>query len=209
MQRDYFIDYIFDFEHYSLRDNEEIFQSILRTRESKIDSKRFFLRYIAQEDLSKYDFSNVDSLKEFRNQCLCTHLLKNMGGCNLVPDCLDRGLCYSGIKMSDPHGCILGQFDVHNTVMTYSPFYPLFYEERDLDKFANDKYFTALTFEEILLSLIEHITDFYVHVGYRKNSQEILRFGYEVFEKTDRNTMLGFILDSEEGAKIYKKGKLL
>ena len=125
-------------------------------RKKGIDPKKFFLRLVPQSGLEAYDFSNPDSLKKFRNNRLANRVpLMKMGGCNLHPDYLKKDkrfgyLRYAGIKMSDPYGKIPGSFDFRNQVLTYSPLFPHFYDERDLCKFANDCYFTTMTFEDIM-----------------------------------------------------------
>ena len=63
-----------------------------------------------------------------------------------MSDMLQKDIRYAGIKISDPSRNILGQFDIRNHVMTYSPISPYFFEERDLCKFARDDYFTTFSF---------------------------------------------------------------
>lgn len=79
-------DEFFKFNQFDLREDRDIFQTILDERKDKIDSKRFFLKYLPQDVADKYDFDNLESLKEFRNDCLSNNLLKGMGGCNLHED---------------------------------------------------------------------------------------------------------------------------
>lgn len=50
-----------------------------------------------------------------------------MGGCNLIDSELDRGIRYSGIKMSDPTGKVFGNFNIGDGKIIYSPIFPHFY----------------------------------------------------------------------------------
>lgn len=110
-----FYDQIIDFQQYDINLNDNIFNQILETRKNKMDSERFFLRYISEEELSTYDFNSKDSLKGFRDVC-CSFMspLKGMAGCNLRPEMLERDIRYAGIILSDQDKKVLGQFDVRN-----------------------------------------------------------------------------------------------
>lgn len=199
-------DDFFHLNQYDLGQNGDIFQTILDIRKEEVDSKRFFLNYIPQEVIDRYDFNDEKSLQKFRNTCFkCDSPLQRMGGCNLQPDYLIEGIRYSGIKMSDPSGKIYGSFDINNGVITYSPIFPHFYEERDLIKFANDKYFTTMTFEDIMFQQIELAKEFYVHTGDYTNLKEVAKKGKYIFEKINKNQMIEFVSKSESGEKIYRK----
>lgn len=140
-----FNDEIIKFNQYDIdlnRDN--IFDTILNIRKNGFDRERFFLNYITDDVLANFDFNDTDSLNDFRN--LPTYPYKLMGGCNVMSDMLQKDIRYAGIKISDPSRNILGQFDIRNHVMTYSPIFPYFFEERDLCKFARDDYFTTFSF---------------------------------------------------------------
>ena len=128
-----------------------------------------------------------------------------MGGCNLVEKEIQRGIRYSGIKISDPSGKILGSFNINEGKIIYSPIFPKFYEERDNIKFANAKYFTTMTFEEIMEKQIDLATEFYIHTGNYMKLQEILKNGEYIFEKITKDQMLEFVSQPEEGQKILKK----
>ena len=160
-----FYDRVIDFQQYDIDLNNNIFSQILDTRKTGLDTNRFFLKYISKDDLSKYDLSKKESLNEFRDIC-CTFNspLKRMAGCNLRPEMLEKGIRYAGIIISDPEKKVLGQFDVINNSIIYSPIFPYFYEERDLVKFANDEYFTTIPFEELVLNQINNANSFFVHV---------------------------------------------
>lgn len=65
-------------------------------------------------------------------------------GCNLRKENVEKGIRYSGIKLSDPSEEISGVFDRHARVLTQSPIFQQFYQERDLCKYAKDAYFTSV-----------------------------------------------------------------
>ena len=204
----YFRDTIFGIQQGTLEITDNLFDIILDERKKGIDPKRFFLHFVSQRELEAYDFNNPDSLKKFRNDRLTGRVpLMKMGGCNLHPDYLERDqrsgyLRYAGIKMSDPYGNIPGSFDVRNQVITYSPLFPHFYDERDQCKFANDTYFTTMTFEDIMKVQIEHAEECFVHV---KNSYELGRKSPYVLEKITKEQMTEFVYDSEKANKILEK----
>lgn len=206
MDRYYKVDMI-SFEEEFLEPTESLFQHVLASRKSEIDSKRFFLNYISPEELTNYDFTNVESLKSFRERCVYGNSpLILMGGCNLNDDHVEKGLRYSGIKLSDPEGKIRGTFDRHGDVLTYSPIFPFFYEERDLCKFARDRYFTTLTFEELVMREIEYAKEFYLHTGRYDTAREIGKHGTSYkMEKITKNEMIEFTRDSEKGENVYRK----
>ena len=199
-------DEIFQFNQFDLREDGDIFQTILDERKDEIDSQRFFLQYLPQDIANEYDFTNLESLKKFRNDCLRLNSpLQRMGGCNLNEEDLQRGIRYAGIKISDPSGKVFGSFNIGNEKIIYSPIFPHFYEERDNIKFANDKYFTTLTFEEIMIRQIDLATEFYVHTGNYRTLKEIVKYGDYIFEKISKDQMLEFVLDHESGEKVFKK----
>jgi len=118
---------------YPNKKDEDIFKIILAQRKNNLDQKRFFIDYIQQEELSKYDFNNKDSIKSFRRICATIDSpLIRMGGYNMDPIYLNDDIRYAGIKMSDPSEKILGSFDIRNGIITYSPIFPHFYKERDI-----------------------------------------------------------------------------
>ena len=202
----YFRDIFSEMQEYTLESNKDIFESILNERKREIDSKRFFLEYIPPENLAEYDFTNPDSLKKFRNTCFSFRSPRiRMGGCNLDPEMLEEDIRYAGIKMSDPYRKILGSFDTRNGIITYSPLFPNFDDERDLIKFANDHYFTPMSFEDIMMVQIDNAREFQVHVGNYRTAQELIKYGRYIFEKVTKDQMVKFVLDPEEGAKIHQK----
>ena len=159
-------DKIFSIDRIFVESEEDIFKKILDTKQNKRGDSRFFLNYISKEELFKYDFESKISLSSFRNACNSLDSpLMPMGGYNMSESAKSKGVMYYGIKMSDPFGRIPGVFIINNDTMIYSSIFPLFYEERDISKFANDIYFTTLTFEQILRTLIEGVSKFYIHVG--------------------------------------------
>lgn len=202
----FFLDKIYSFNEYELNQDEDIFEKILEERKNESDSKRFFLNYVSSDDLLRYDFSRQDSLKDFRKICLtCHNPILEMGGCNLKKENLSRGLIYGGIKLSDPFGRIPGQFDIRDHVITYSPIFPLFYKQRDLCKFANDAYFTTMTFEEIIMNQINNGVEYYVHTRNFRSLQELTQYGAHILEKISKEQMIEFIIDHEKGKEILKR----
>lgn len=201
-----FYDTIIDFKQYDIDINGNIFNQILEARKKELDKDRFFLNYISAEDLSKYDFNNKESLNEFRDIC-CTYMkpIKYMGGCNLRPEMQEKGLRDSGIVISDPNKNVLGQFNVRDDSVIYSPFFPLFYEERDVVKFANDEYFTTISFEELVMNQINYANKFYVHIGNPKSQKEYNQYGQYIMEEINKDQMINYLLNPEQGEKVLKK----
>ena len=202
----YYKDDIFSFEEGSIENSESLFEHILETRKDGIDSKRFFVDYISPEELASYDFTNVESLKTFRKKCVSGNSpLVLMGGCNLNEEYVKKGLRYSGMKISDPEGKILGTFDRHGEILTYSPIWQPFYDDRDLCKFARDHYFTPLTFEELLMRELDLAREFYVHVGSYDTAKEIGKYGSYKMEKITKDEMVEFARDPEKGESVRRK----
>ncbi len=201
-----FHDRIIDFEQYDINLSDNIFRQILVTRKNEFDSERFFLRYISDIELSRYNFNNKKSLNEFRDIC-CTFMnpIKGMAGCNLRPDMLKKGIRYAGITISDPNKEILGQFHVSNDSIIYSPIFPFFYEERDLIKFANDVYFTTISFEELVMNQINCAKRFYVHIRDSKTIDDIKRYGDFIMDEINKNQMIHYLTNPEQGEKVLKK----
>lgn len=196
----FFIDDFFEVKQYSLGEDEELFERILKEREGGIDPKRFYLEYIPTELYSELDFENPSS-----SLCSINEALITMGGCNLEQRDLDRGMRYSGIKISDPSGLILGTFDVHEDKMTYSPIFPHFWEERDVCKFAYESYITRMTYEEIIAKLIERTHEFYLHVGGYTSFADIANHGIYRFEKITKEEMIKFSTQPKEGQMVLKR----
>ena len=199
-------DDIFRFNQINLRKDGNVFQTILDERERKTDPKRFFLKYIPQEIVDVYDFNDKESLEQFRNMCLGFNSpLKEMGGCNLREDSLEKGIRDSGIRLSDPNGDILGAFNIAGDKIIYSPIFPRFFDERDNIKFANATYFTTMTFEEIMENQIKLAKEFYVHTGDYRKISEISKHGRYIFEKVTEEEMIDFTKNKENGKKILRK----
>lgn len=199
-------DEIFQFNQFDLRKDGDIFKTILDERKDEIDSQRFFLEYLPQDVANGYDFNNLESLNKFRNDCLRWNSpLQRMGGCNLAKEELQRGIEYAGIKMSDPSGKVFGSFNIGEGKIIYSPIFPHFYEERDNIKFANDKYFTIMTFEEIMKRQIDLATEFYIHTGNYMSPKDIVKYGDYIFEKISKDQMLEFVYQPETGKKVFRK----
>lgn len=192
-----FYDHIIDFKQYDINLNDNIFEKILESRKNELDSNQFFLRYISTEALSKYNFDTIDSLNEFRDAC-CSYMcpIKDMAGCNLQ---LDR------IVISDPNKKVLGQFYVSDDSITYSPIFPYFYEERDFIKFANDEYFTTISFEELVMNQINYAKRFYVHIRNSNSMKEFRKYGNYIMDEIDKNQMINYLIDPKQGEKILKK----
>jgi len=191
---------------YPITKDEDIFKIILAQRKNNLDQKRFFIDYIQQEELSKYDFNNKDSIKSFRRICATIDSpLIRMGGYNMDPIYLNDDIRYAGIKMSDPSEKILGSFDIRNGIITYSPIFPHFYKERDISKFAHDSYYTTMTFEEIMLNQIDNAIDYYVHIGNYHELKDIREKEKYILEKVSKDQMIEFITNPESGLKVLKR----
>lgn len=166
----------------------------------------FFLNYISVDVLSKYDFSNNDSINEFRNACIgIDSPLMSMGGCNLRKEDKDKRIRCTGIKLSDPYGIVPGVFDINNKIITYSPILPLFYEDRDNIKYAKDTYFTCMTFQEIIINQINNAVEYYVHIGNYSAIKDILKYGKNIFEKIEKEEMVEFVENPKKGQKILNR----
>lgn len=199
-------DRIVKFDVLSIDKTEDIFSRILHERINETDRESFFLNYVSSDDLEKYDFTNNESIVQFRDDCIsCFDFLKPMGGCNLTEGHKELGIRHYGMKLSDPSGEIPGVFDVNNHVITYSPIFPLFYEERDIVKFARHTYITSLTFQEILINQINNAKEFYVHVDDYATIKERLKYGDYILKKTTREQMLEFVINADKGQKILCK----
>lgn len=201
-----YYDEIFRFNQIELKDGEDIFEKILEFRKDDIDPDRFFLEYISSDELAKYDFDNEESLKNLRDDyCRISSPFMRMGGCNLNPDCIERGMRYGGMKLSDPYGRVPGVFDVTNHVITYSPIWPFFYEERDLIKWADDSYFTSMTFDEIILNQIDNGVSFRLHTGYYEKTKDVVKYGMWKFEEITKEQMLGYITNPDLAVSVRKR----
>lgn len=199
-------DEIIQFNQFDLREDGDIFQTILDKRKNERDSQRFFLEFLPQDIADKYDFNNLESLWKFRDDCLkLTSPLQPMGGCNLVKEEVQKGIRYAGKKISDPSGKVLGSFNVNEGKIVYSPIFPHFYDERDNIKFANDTYFTTMTFEEIMQKQIDLATEFYIHTGNYMAIKDIAKYGDYIFEKISKDQMLEFLYQPESGEKVLRK----
>ena len=201
-----FNDEIVRFNQYDFDTSKDVFKQILESRKRRIDSERFFLQYIPIGVIEKYDFNDKVSLDEFRDVCTSfVSPLVRMAGCNLREDKLEQDIRYAGIKISDPSKNILGQFDIRNHCITYSPIFPFFYEERDLVKFARDSYFTTLTFEQLIMNQINNADKYYVHIGNYKKLKDISKYGSYIMEEIDRDEMIRYASQREKGEKVFKK----
>lgn len=186
----------------------DVFTAILNSRKNNFDRERFFIKYLPASEKEKYDFRNEESLDSFRDICFTIDSpILPMGGCNLWQRYMDDDMRNSGIKMSDPYGKVFGSFDVRNGVVTYSPLFQHFYNERDVAKFANDQYFTTMTFEEIMRVQIEMANSFFVHTDNYTSARDLNRFGRYVFEEVSSSEMMDFVNKPELGAMVLSKRK--
>jgi len=199
-------DRIIRLEQIDISSTEDMFSRILEEKKQEIDNVRFFISYIPSEELAKYDFNNNHSLNQFRQACISIDdPLKPMGGCNLREEELRKGIRYAGMKLSDPYGLIPGVFDINNRIITYSPIFPLFYDERDNIKFAKDTYFTSMTFQEIIINQINNAMEYYLHVGNYSTARDILKYGSYIFERINKEQMLEFATNPEKGQKVLSR----
>lgn len=199
-------DKFYKMEQYNVLRNSDIFETILENRKDDIDRDRFFIKYISKEKLYDYNFSNPIDVRRFTDICYrIDSPLMLMGGYNMSSKNLSDDIRYAGIKMSDPYGKVYGVFDIRDGIITYSPFFAPFYEERDLCKFADDEYFTTMTFEEIILGQIQKARECRLHIGNYKSVKDIIQHGQYVLESVTKVEMINFVQKPEEGAKVYQK----
>ena len=128
-----------------------------------------------------------------------------MGGCNVKKDMLGTDIRYAGIKLSDPACNIIGQFDIRNHVMTYSPIFPCFFEERDLCKFARDDYFTNLSFFDIFMNQVQFCTEYYVHTSNYNKARDLIKHGSYRLKRISKDEMIEYGTNPELGKRIVKK----
>ena len=201
-----FIDKITKFHELEIDLSKNVFKQLLESRENEIDAQRFFLRFISSQDLARYDFSNKESLSAFReDRGSLFGPVKGMAGCNLRPEMLEKNIRYGGIRISDPDKRIIGQFNVRNDHMIYSPIFPLFYEEYDLIKFANDEYFTTISFEDLVMNQINFAKKFFVHVGNSSSISDLAKYGTFIMEEITRAQMIDFLTNRENGEEVYTR----
>lgn len=200
-----FYDNVFGINQYECSDNNPV-ETILELRENAIQDKRFFLNYLNQEKLLEYDFNNPKSVLKFQKENLKINKpLKHMIGYNMNPGYLKDDIRYFGFKVSDPDEKIYGTFDIRFGRITYCPMFGYFFDDRDLDKFARDTYFTTITFEEIMKRQIDKNKEFYVLLGYYKTLKEIQKYGKYELMKVSKDQMIEYITNPEEGIKVYQK----
>ena len=206
-----YYDRVFEVLEYDVDLNSDIFKQILNIK--RIDEQRFFLMHISSEDLSRYDFDNKKSFMRFRDdRCSSiTDPVKRMGGCNMTPEALKKGIRDGGIALSDPNKVIRGQFDVMGKDMIYSPIFPFFYEERDLIKFANETIFTDIPFRELVINQMRFARRFLVHIRNRRFKEKPLEQGEsisesgEIFKEIDKDEMMDYLTDPEKGEAVLRK----
>ena len=199
-------DKIFGIDRIAIESEEDIFKKILDTKQNERIDSRFFLNYVSNDELSKYDFESEISISSFRNDCnTLDSPLMPMGGYNMSESAKSKGVMYYGIKISDPFGNIPGVFIINNDTMIYSPIFPLFYEERDISKFANEVYFTTLTFEQIIRTLIAGASKFYVHIGNYSQLKDKIKYGDYIFKEVLKEEMLSCVTNPEIGKKVYSR----
>lgn len=201
----YYKDDIISFSEYDVEKRQSVYENIASERKCEADKDRFFLDYVAKEVLDNYDFHELKSIQKFRDMCLTTEgIMVPMGGANFTDKAIDKGFRYSGFRMSDPEKRIIGVFDRFEDALFYSPLLPFFFEERDFCKFANDRYFTSMTFEEIVKRELEAVHEYYVHTDYYTSAQDIAKKGREVYEEVTHDEMLGFLTKPGDGEAIKR-----
>lgn len=199
-------DKFYKLDEYILDDDSDIFEEIIKRRQNIADKDRFFLKFVPKEIMERYDLSNPDSVENFRNICYTIDSpLILMGGYNMSQKQLTDDIRYAGIKLSDPYGKIYGTFDIRNGIITYSPLFAHFSEERDVVKFAHDEYFTTATFEEIMLRQIEKAKECRLHIGNYSSLNDIMKYGNYVLENISKEQMINFLTNREEGVKVFTK----
>jgi len=202
-----FYDNFFRMNEIKLIDDGDVFESILESRKNALDKDRFFIDFLPSDEFLKYDFNNRESLREFRNICFTIDTpIMPMGGCNLWEKYM-YDMRISGKKISDPYGKIFGCFDIKDGVITYSPLFAHFYNERDVAKFANDRYFTTMTFEETMKYYIEHSQEFYVHTDNSVTISDFNSYGRHILEKISASEMIDFVNNPSSGELVLKKSR--
>jgi hypothetical protein len=195
---------VINFKEIVVNPEIDLLTAIINEQENGFDPNRFYLDYLPQESLNEYDLNDTASLKKFRNLCFTFKSpIKPMCACNLTE--LSEDIRDYGLKISDPYGNIVGVFDIRNNIITYSPIFPLVYEERDIVKYANTRYFTTMTFKEIMEEQISIYSNFYVHTGNYLTLKDIIKNGRYILQKVDKNRMLKFVTNPDEGTKIFEK----
>lgn len=101
----------------------------------------------------------------------------------------------------------MGSFDIKDGIITYSPLFARFYNERDVAKFANDIYFTTMSFEEIMKYYIEKSHEFYVHTDNHISISDINNYGRYVLEPISASEMQDFVNNPSSGELILKKSR--
>ncbi len=196
-------------KEYDIDLNDDIFKQILELRKNYLyDRERFFLNYISDEDLSKCNFNDEESLEQFSNDTMSKlSPIKGMAGCNQREEMLSKGIRYAGNIISDPNKNVLGQFDIIDNTMIYSPIFPYFYEERDLIKFARDEYFTTIPFDVLALNQIKYVKKCLIYTGKMLSLKELAnsKYGYYAMEKVSKTQMKEFIKDPEQGRLLKRK----
>ena len=204
-----YTDTLRDIKEYDIDLKEDIFKQILEIRKRETyDWERFFLRFISEEDLSKYNFNNSESINQFRDDRMsCSSPLKGMAGCNQREDMLSKGIRYAGTIISDPNKNAVGQFDVIGDTMIYSPIFPYFYEERDLIKFARDEYFTTIPYDVLALNQIKYVKKYLIHTGRILSLQELIKnkYGHFAMEKISKKQMIELAKNPEQGRILQRK----
>ena len=202
-----FYDNFFRMNEIQLISDGDVFASILESRKDEIDRDRFFLKFLPNVEFEKYNFNETNSLRMFRDICFTIDSpVMPMAGCNLLEKNMED-MRISGKKISDPYGKIYGTFDIRNGIITYSPLFNHFYNERDVGKFANDEYFTTMSFEDIMKYQIHKANEFYVHTDNYYTINDIKLYGRYVLEKIGSSEMLSFVNDSKNGEMILKRVK--
>lgn len=198
-----FYDNFFKMNEIPLRSDGDVFESILESRKNDIDKDRFYIKFLPVIEFEKYNFNDKQSLREFRDICYSIDTpIMPMGGCNLWERYMSD-MRISGKKISDPYGRIYGSFDIRNGIITYSPLFAHFYNERDVAKFANDQYFTTMTFEDIMKYQIDVSNQFYVHTGYDYTNRD----RKYILESVSPSEMLDFVNNPKSGEMLLKKKK--
>ena len=73
------------------------------------------------------------------------------------------------------------------------------------EKFANDVYFTTLTFEQIIRTLIAGVSKFYVYVGNYSQLKDKIKYGDYIFKEVLKEEMLTYVSNPEKGKKVYSR----
>ena len=197
-----------DVQEFDIDPDKDIFQQILNVNsEQSFDKERFFLYTFPISILKEYNLNDPKLVNEFVHKYLITQPpYKRIGGYNATQKRLEEfGIRYAGIRLSDPEEKIIGQFVRIGKNMTYCPTFPFFNHDFDIVKFANNTYFTTLSFEEILSNQIQHASRYIINKGEPNCKEDIRKYGEYITEEISKEQMIDYATNPESGKNVLIK----